>query len=164
MYEISIREDIFNVEIQKDKPYVNQQPVEWDLVRIKTNFYHLLVKGKSYTLEVEGWEPIKKELTLKLNNRTATLQIKTGQDLLLEKLGLNHLDRQNVSDIKAPMPGLILEVPVKEGQQVEKGTVLLVLEAMKMENAIKSPQSGKVKKVLVKPGQGVEKNQLLVQF
>jgi biotin carboxyl carrier protein len=164
MYEISINEDIFNVEIHKGQPFVNQQPLEWDLVQIKTNFYHLLVKGKSYTMEVESWDEIKKTLSLKLNNRPAVLHIKTGQDLLLEKLGLNHLDRQNVSDIKAPMPGLILEVPVEEGQEVEKGAVLLVLEAMKMENAIKSPQSGEVKKVLVKPGQGVEKNQLLIQF
>ncbi len=164
MYEISINEDIINVEFNKGQPIVDQQQLEWDIVRINANLFHLLVNGKSYSAEVVGWNEQNKELVLKLNNRTATLHIKTEQDLLLEKLGLNKQERQNVSDIKAPMPGLILEVPVAEGQQVEKGMVLLVLEAMKMENAIKSPQSGEVKKVLVKPGQGVEKNQLLIQF
>ncbi|WP_114751453.1 acetyl-CoA carboxylase biotin carboxyl carrier protein subunit [Pleomorphovibrio marinus] len=164
MYEIKINDDTFGAQIEGGKIMVDKQSVDWDLVQIKTNFYHLLAGGGSYTLEVLSWDKANKSLTLALNNKIAVLSIKTEQDLLLEKLGLNHLKQQQISDITAPMPGLILDVQVKEGQNVEKGEILLVLEAMKMENALKSPQSGEIKKVLVSPGQGVEKNQLLVQF
>ena len=62
------------------------------------------------------------------------------------------------------MPGLVLRVTANEGQAVNKGDTLLVLEAMKMENSIKSPGDGLVSKIMVKPGQAVEKNQLLVVF
>lgn len=164
MYEIKIENDTFGVQIQGEKLLVDQHPLAWDLVKIKANFFHLLVGGKSYELEVVSWDKPNKLLTMALNNKIAVLSIKTEQDLLLEKLGLNHLKQQKITDITAPMPGLILDVSVMEGQKVEKGDVLLVLEAMKMENALKSPQNGEIKKVLVSPGQGVEKNQLLVQF
>ncbi|MNF13023.1 Glutaconyl-CoA decarboxylase subunit gamma [compost metagenome] len=67
-------------------------------------------------------------------------------------------------EIKAPMPGLVLNVIVESGQEVNKGDNLLILEAMKMENIIKSPSSGIVKKILVTKGDKVEKNEILIQF
>ncbi|MNR65826.1 2-oxoglutarate carboxylase large subunit [compost metagenome] len=69
-----------------------------------------------------------------------------------------------MKEIKAPMPGLVLNVMVQEGQEVGKGDNLLVLEAMKMENIIKSPDSGIVKKILITKGDKVEKNEVLIQF
>jgi biotin carboxyl carrier protein len=57
--------------------------------------------------------------------------------------------------ISAPLPGLVVEVRVREGEEVEVGQVLLVLEAMKMENEIPSPRAGRVSRVLVKPGEAV---------
>jgi biotin carboxyl carrier protein len=71
---------------------------------------------------------------------------------------------KKINEIKAPMPGLVLRIPINEGDSVSKGEGLLVLEAMKMENIIKSPGDVVVSKILVKPGQAVEKNQLLVSF
>ena len=62
------------------------------------------------------------------------------------------------------MPGLVLEVQIKAGEQVEEGDTLLVLEAMKMENMIKSPTSGMVKSVKVKKSMVVEKNEVLIIF
>jgi biotin carboxyl carrier protein len=62
------------------------------------------------------------------------------------------------------MPGLVLDVRVKEGDEVKKGDPLLVLEAMKMENILKSPAHAKIKKINVNKGQAVEKNQVLVSF
>jgi biotin carboxyl carrier protein len=62
------------------------------------------------------------------------------------------------------MPGLVLRIPINEGDSVSKGEGLLVLEAMKMENSIKAPGDVVVSKIHVKPGQAVEKNQLLVSF
>jgi biotin carboxyl carrier protein len=62
------------------------------------------------------------------------------------------------------MPGLILDIYVQEKQQVQKGDVLLILEAMKMENAIKSAADGVIKSIKVSKRQSVEKNQLLLEF
>jgi biotin carboxyl carrier protein len=62
------------------------------------------------------------------------------------------------------MPGLILDLKVKPGDEVKKGDVVLILEAMKMENSIKSPGDGIVKLVKVNLKDSVEKNQVLIQF
>jgi biotin carboxyl carrier protein len=64
--------------------------------------------------------------------------------------------------LKAPMPGLVVTVPVEEGQHVEKGDVLLVLESMKMQNELKSPRPGAVVRIKVKAGDSVEQKQTLL--
>ena len=77
---------------------------------------------------------------------------------------MNNNNASLVKDIKAPMPGLILDLKVKPGDEVKKGDVVLILEAMKMENIIKAPGDGLVKAVKVNLKQSVEKNQVLIQF
>jgi biotin carboxyl carrier protein len=62
------------------------------------------------------------------------------------------------------MPGLVLDVSVEEGQEVQEGDRLLILEAMKMENSITIHAAAKIRKVLVKKGQPVDKNQILVEL
>ncbi|UCD41437.1 MAG: biotin/lipoyl-binding protein [Chloroflexota bacterium] len=70
---------------------------------------------------------------------------------------------QNVDfHLRAPMPGLIVTVPVEDGQEIEKGDVLVVLESMKMQNELKSPRPGKVSRVRVKPGDSVEQRDTLL--
>ena len=69
-----------------------------------------------------------------------------------------------IGDIKAPMPGLILEISVKIGQEVKENDPLLILEAMKMENSITSPRDGIIKSILAKEGDAVEKNYILIEF
>lgn len=66
--------------------------------------------------------------------------------------------------VKAPMPGNILSVKVKPGDQVKRGQVLLTLEAMKMENEIMAPRDGKVKEVFVSAGQSVNTGDVLVNL
>jgi len=64
--------------------------------------------------------------------------------------------------LKAPMPGMVISIPVCEGQKVEKGDVLVVLESMKMQNELKSPRPGKVVRLRVKTGDNVEQKQTLL--
>ena len=66
--------------------------------------------------------------------------------------------------IIAPMPGLVVRVLVTEGERVEAGTGLIVIEAMKMENELKAPAAGVVKRVLAGPGAGVEKGAVLMEL
>jgi biotin carboxyl carrier protein len=66
--------------------------------------------------------------------------------------------------IKAPMPGMVIKVITEEGSLVKKGDVLLIIEAMKMENAIKAPADGKIKNLKVRSGKIVEKDKLLLEI
>ena len=70
----------------------------------------------------------------------------------------------NAGCLSAPMHGLVVDVPVHEGDTVEKGQTLVVLESMKMQMQLRSPRPGKISKVAVQPGNQVEKGALLVQF
>ena len=69
---------------------------------------------------------------------------------------------KKVNDIKAPMPGMVLQVMVENGQKIKKGDAIVVLEAMKMENILKSPADGIIRKIHVIMGDKVEKNQVMV--
>ena len=77
---------------------------------------------------------------------------------------MDSLQSKKISDLKAPMPGLVVEVAVVDGQEVSKGDRLVVLEAMKMENILKAPADAIIKKVNVKKGSTVEKNEMLILF
>ncbi len=64
--------------------------------------------------------------------------------------------------IKAPMPGLVVAIPVSDGQEVHKGDVLLILESMKMQNELKAPRTGVVSRIRTNIGEGVEQHQTLM--
>lgn len=163
MYQVVINEKI-NKEITFDQEeiQVDNEKIDWDLQQINANEYHLLYNNKSYRIEIR--EEQNKLYSVKLNGKKVNAAVKDKLDLLLEKLGLDVGDAGKLQSIKAPMPGLIVDIKVKEGDEVQKGDMLLILEAMKMENVIKSPGEGKVKSVNVKQGDGVEKNQVMIQF
>jgi biotin carboxyl carrier protein len=103
-------------------------------------------------------------LQIKINQTTYNVSVKDKYDELLHQLGLDKALSNKLTNIKAPMPGLVLNILVGEGTEVKKGDALIVLEAMKMENILKAPADAKVKSVSVKKGMAVEKNQILIEF
>lgn len=143
---------------------LNGESFNADIIKIRDEVYHLIKDNVSYNLEVVKHMPEDKKLVVKINNTVYTLDIKDKYDDLLHSLGLDNMASKKVNDIKAPMPGMVLNVLVTEGQEVKKGDALIVLEAMKMENILKSPSDGVIKKVAINKGVAVEKNQLLIQF
>jgi len=146
------------------KNSVNDLPFKWDLCQIKEGAYHALIDGKSYNLEVIKANFEEKEFEIKVNGRIYPLTARDQNDLLLEKMGMNSMQAQKVSVVKAPMPGLVLDISVEPGAEVKKGDALLVLEAMKMENILKSPTDGVVKSIQATKGAAVEKNEILLNF
>lgn len=164
MYSVTIHKETFKVEKDGEAFLVNGVPVHWNLEKTGPKTFHILRNHTSHSVELLQVDFEKKILTLRMNNKTSAIHIKDRYDLLLEKLGMNVAPENQINDIKAPMPGLILDIRVKAGDVVSKGDPLLVLEAMKMENIIKSASEGQVKAILVGNGDSVEKNQVLIQF
>ena len=158
--------DQHTFEVQSDPQgiRVNDEPFAWDLLQTGPSSFHILHQARSYRVDVLEADYAQKAFTLRINNRTYRVKGKNALDILLERMGMNGANASRVQQLKAPMPGLILDIKIQAGDSVKKGDPIMILEAMKMENIIKSPGDGLIKAVRVKKGQNVEKNQLLVEF
>lgn len=137
---------------------------DWDIVEFSPGSFHIIHNKKSYRAEILKADPATKTFTIRVNNSVQTVAVKDKFDLLLEKMGMNTSASSKINNIKAPMPGLIIDLKIKPGDTVNAGDALLILEAMKMENVLKSPGGGTVKNVKVKKGDSVEKGQILIEF
>lgn len=135
-----------------------------DLVRKSEFEYHLIHGHRSATVVFHEADPRNKKMKLEVDGESFEIEIGDPLDQMLEKLGFNQVSSKHLKEIKAPMPGLVLAIAVTEGQEVNEGDKILILEAMKMENSLMIHASAKIKKILVKPGQAVEKNQVLVEL
>lgn len=142
----------------------NGQPFAWDVAVLAPGRFQVLHGGRSYNAEVVSADYTAKQFILKIDGQCVELTAKDRFDLLLERLGLSAAAAVQVNELKAPMPGLIVDVRVQPGQAVFKGDPLLVLEAMKMENILKAPADGVVSAIKVGLRDNVQKGQLLVQF
>ncbi|MBC7893721.1 MAG: biotin/lipoyl-binding protein, partial [Sphingobacteriaceae bacterium] len=134
MFKATVHDQTFEITSEKDGLTVNGQPLTWDLAEVRPGHFHLLHEGRSYTAEVLNVEAETKTVTLRLNGKTYPVWVKDRFDLLLDSLGLNNASAGKINQIKAPMPGLIVDIRVQPGQAVAKGDTVLILEAMKMEN------------------------------
>lgn len=143
---------------------LNDEKIEASIIETNPGEFHLLFNKKSYNFNIVKADFSEKKLVLKVNGQKFNVDVKDKFDELLHNLGMDNVASKKVNDIKAPMPGMVLNILVGEGQAVKKGDSLLVLEAMKMENILKSPADGVIKKVVASKGTAVEKNQLLIQF
>lgn len=137
---------------------------ELDIVPMSDGRYHVLRDNISYHVEILYTDYNTKTFTIKVNGSVYDVQLEDQYDQLVNRLGLAILSQHKVREIRAPMPGLVLDISVEAGQQVRKGDPLLILEAMKMENVLKSPGDGVVKAIQVKKGEAVEKNFLLIEM
>lgn len=135
-----------------------------DTQKTTENHYHLLKDNRSFTAEIFKPDFLNRNYEIKINSNIYTVKINNDLDRLIDEMGLSLGSAHQINDIKAPMPGLILEVNVKEGDEVKEGDYLLVLEAMKMENTLTAPRDGVVKSVTVSKKDTVEKNQLLIEM
>ena len=143
---------------------LNGQPFAWDIADLGEGRFHVLHEGRSYNAEIVEADYATKIIVLKINGQRVELSAKDRFDLLLERLGMSNAATVKVNELKAPMPGLIVDIRVEPGQAVLKGDPLLVLEAMKMENILKASADGTVSSIKVALRDNVQKGQVLVQF
>lgn len=165
MFKIRVN-NIFNFEIDSDKgkSFVDGQEVILDMSYAQDQHVHILLNNKSYRTEVVSFNSEEKTCIIKVNGNLYIMQIQDQYDELLHRLGMDNLNKAKISDLKAPMPGLVLKVFVSPGDIIKKGDNILVLEAMKMENIIKSPADVTIKAVKVASSDKVEKNQVMFLF
>jgi pyruvate carboxylase len=125
---------------------------------------HVLFNNLSTSVEVLSSDFLKKSYVVKVNGNRYSIRIEDDLDILISELGLSLGEDVVANEILAPMPGLIIEVNVKKGQEVKQGDFICVLEAMKMENTIFSPRDGIIKFIAISNGQTVDKLDLLIEF
>jgi len=135
-----------------------------DAVQLEETKFHVLKNNKPYNAEIVSADFLSKKYTVKVNNNTYDVAISDALDELIKSMGIERGKTKVVNAIKAPMPGLILEINVSVGQEVKENDPLLILEAMKMENCFLSPRDGVIKSIAVEKGNAVDKGQLLIEF
>ncbi|MES2747043.1 MAG: biotin/lipoyl-containing protein [Bacteroidota bacterium] len=135
-----------------------------DAIPIDKSNFHVLKDSKPYKAEIISTDFIAKKYTVKVNNNLYEVAISDALDILIQSMGIERGRIKVVNAIKAPMPGLILEISVAVGQEVKENDPLLILEAMKMENSFLSPRNGIIKSIAVEKGNAVDKGQLLIEF
>ena len=167
MYKVKINDGeitSLSTDFKKDTVIINNQSCLVEFHQVSKEILSLKLNGKTYEALLLKYIPEEKTLLLKINQNKYSVQLKDKYDELLSKLGLDLSSSKKYNNVKAPMPGLVLNILIKEGEAITKGEPLIVLEAMKMENIIKAPNDAIIKKVLVMKGNSVEKNQLLIEF
>lgn len=135
-----------------------------DIVPDTDGHYHILHEGKSYHAELVEVDHLNRQFVFKINGTRFNINIADRYDRLVQQLGLSVGSSQKANIVKAPMPGLVLNLIAEPGQTVAKGDPLLILEAMKMENVLKAAGDGRVKSIHVQKGMAVEKGQLLLEM
>jgi len=136
------------VAYQVDFESISDQPV-----------YSLLLDGQSYESYVYPDEDMWQVL---LRGVLYPALIEDEREKRLRSSGRSSIAEREEYHLKAPMPGLVVSLPVVEGQTIAKGDVLVILESMKMQNELKSPRAGTVARMRVKAGDSVELKQTLL--
>ncbi len=123
----------------------------------QSDLLSLIIDGRSYQVDIHSDKDLHKVL---LEGNHFEFELFDERKALLKKSAA--MGAEGVQEIKSSMPGKIVKTLVAEGDEVEQGQGLIVVEAMKMENEIKSPKAGVVKKIGVKEGEAVESGALLI--
>lgn len=161
-FQVRIGDAAYEVDLENGQLTMDGQPVDYAFERIDDGSYLLLLDDRSYPVLIE--ERQDGTLLLTIEGAEAAASVKDEKALLLERFGLQEAAAAGEQEVRAPMPGLVLEIQVEEGRSVETGDPLLVLEAMKMENELRAPVSGIVETIHVENGDAVDKNELLLEI
>lgn len=161
-YIATVGEKEFEIEIVDERHVIiGNRLYEIDFTAVSGQpVYSLLVDNKSF--EAYIYPGNDDELHVFMLGRMYEVRVEDEREKRLRAQAGGNVAASGEFYLKAPMPGLVVSIPVEEGQKVEKGQVLLILESMKMQNELKSPRAGKVSRIRVKPGESVEQKATLL--
>jgi biotin carboxyl carrier protein len=151
----------YTVEVIDEKHVsVNGKTYEVDFEAVSGQpVYSLILDGKSHESYIargdENWQVL-------LHGRLYPVTVEDEREKRLRAAAGAGVAESGEFILKAPMPGLVVAVPVSEGQEVKRGQVILILESMKMQNELKAPRDGIIQRIKVKAGESVEQKQTLL--
>lgn len=155
-YYTRVENNEYEVEIDGGTILLDGKPINVDLVRSgATELYSVLLDGRSYEMLVNA-----DRFNYQISVRGVQLQVQVEDERMRRLNRARRLPTLPDGElaIPAPIPGLVVRVLVKEGDVIEEGQAVVLLEAMKMENELRAVRGGVVKNVLVAAGQRVEQN------
>lgn len=160
-YIATIDQVDYLVEIIDEKHIaLNGQVYEIDFASVSDQpIYSLLIDGESYEAFVDRRE---EEWQILLLGNLYLVRVEDEREKRLRAAAGGRVIERGEFHLKAPMPGLVVAIPVTEGQRVNKGDVLVILESMKMQNELKSPRDGVVIRLRVSVGDSVEQSETLL--
>lgn len=165
MYKAKVNGNIeHTIDLQDGEGTLDGQPFDLDLQWENAHRAHAIFNGQSLTIDIVELSQETKSATILIDGVSYNIELTDKYDDLLKALGMEVGASTKMKTLKAPMPGLVLDIMVESGQEVSEDEPLVILEAMKMENVIKSPGPGIVQRVTVSKSQTVEKNEILVEF
>ena len=151
--------NVFLIDGEAQTPKGNAK-VEW----LDRNYFVVSFNGKTFNGEVLDQNLEDHTLKLKLNHRVFEVKRKYALLDLISQMGLDKKKVKKLKELSSPMPGRVLKIMVKPGDQINIGDSLLSLEAMKMENILKSDGEGIVKEIFINAEQVVDKGEVLIEF
>jgi biotin carboxyl carrier protein len=161
-YKIDVAETRHHWKISLQKE--GDKWIHYDISKIdyrrSESYFSFLFKGISYMIDVVGKDT---QYTVFTRNSFRNVKIFNDEMLLHESLKRGGGMGSDM-DLKAGMPGKIIEIFVKPGDIVKANKPLLIMEAMKMENEMRATSDVKIKEILVKQGDSVESGALLIKF
>lgn len=160
-YIASVDDQSFEIEIKpNDQLVVDGDSVQADFQSVSDQpVYTLLLDGESYEALVY---PSDRGVQVLLRGRLFDFTVEDERQQRLRQSSGGAAMQTGEYQLKAPMPGMIVSIPVEEGQEIQSGEDLVILESMKMQNELKAPRDGVVSRVRVKPGDNVDQNQVLL--
>jgi biotin carboxyl carrier protein len=153
-YQVSIAESGGNVKVTLDNEVLGV-----DMVPVAAEVYSLLVDGRSHEIQVRGNGG---NYQVFYGSRHYDVTVEGERARLMRSLTATAQSQEKTREIKAPMPGLVVKVEVREGEEVKPGDGLVVVEAMKMENEIRAHRKGVIRNIFIKEGMTVDQGQTLV--
>ncbi|PJF43548.1 MAG: hypothetical protein CUN55_08555 [Phototrophicales bacterium] len=160
-YIAEVGNQTYEIEVQKnDQVIVNGEPRNVDFhVNSSHGVFSLLLDHQSYEVVVDEQQGTYKVL---IAGHLYEVSVVDERSKRLAEAAGGIQGGAGDSSVRSPMPGLIVAVPVEEGQEVTAGTTVVILESMKMQNELKAPVSGVVSKINVSAGDNVEQNKVLI--
>lgn len=140
----------------------DQHSVDPDWIDLGEDRFHLRDANASYHVTILDYDISSRELEVEVNGRKHRVKIENELDALIREMGFSSMVIHKAKEVKAPMPGTVLDLFVEVGQEIFEGEKLLILEAMKMENVLKAPGDGMIKEIKVVAGKAVNKNEVLI--
>ena len=164
--ELKIKDRVAKVEVleqngQQYRVVIGGKEYDLDVVQVEASVYSVLYQGQSINLElIEGKTPN----LYKINTRTDHFEVEVVDPVSRYKQSKTSGNEKREQLIEAPMPGRIVKIMVKEGDEIREGETAIIVSAMKMESEYKAQVSGSVKKVFVKEGDTVEGGAALIEI